>query len=63
MHPINQEGKMAASDYPLAPDAETDIDSNEVHDVPLRDLETDEEVEELGPEEEELDENIERGDI
>jgi hypothetical protein len=62
VHPISKEGIMATSNNPLAPNAETDIDSAEIHDIPLRDLETGE-VEELDPEEEELDENIERGDV
>jgi hypothetical protein len=53
---------MATSNNPLAPNTETDIDSAEIHDIPLKDLETGE-VEVLDPEEEELDENIERGDI
>jgi hypothetical protein len=59
---MSQEGKMTTSGNPLAPDAETDIDSAEIHDIPRKDLETGE-VEVLDPEEEELDENIERGDI
>ena len=53
---------MATSGNPLAPDAETGIDSAEIHAIPRKDLETGE-VEVLDPEEEELDENIERGDI
>ena len=44
---------MATSGNPLAPNPETDIDSAEIHDIPLRDLETGEEEEELDPEEEE----------
>jgi hypothetical protein len=59
---MSQEGIMATSGNPLAPNAETDIDSDEIHDIPLRDLETGE-VEELDPEEEKLDQNIERGDV
>ena len=53
---------MTTSGNPLAPNPETDIDSAEIHDIPLKDLETGEE-EVLDPEEEELDENIERGDV
>jgi hypothetical protein len=34
---------MATSNNPLAPNPETDIDSAEIHDIPLRDLETGEE--------------------
>jgi hypothetical protein len=49
---MNKEGIMATSGNPLAPNPETDIDSAEIHDIPLRDLETGEE-EELDPEEEE----------
>jgi hypothetical protein len=49
---------MATSNNPLAPNAETDIDSAEIHNIPLKDLETGE-IEEVDPEEEELDENIE----
>jgi hypothetical protein len=56
---MRQEGIMATSSNPLAPNAETDIDSAEIHDIPLRDLETGEE-EVLNPEEEdELDEGME----
>jgi hypothetical protein len=51
---------MATPGNPLAPDPETDIDSAEIHDIPLRDLETGEEAEVLDPEEEEeLDEGME----
>ena len=53
---------MATSENPFAPNAETDIDSAEIHDVAREDLETGE-IEVLDPEEEELDENIEREDI
>ena len=45
---------MTTSGNPLAPNPETDIDSAEIHDIPLKDLETGEE-EVLDPEEEELD--------
>jgi len=41
---------MATPNKPLAPDPETDIDSPEIHDIPLRDLGTGEE-EALDPEE------------
>jgi hypothetical protein len=59
VHPISQEGKMATSRNPLAPNAETDIDSAEIHDIPLKDLETGE-IDILDPdEEEELDEGME----
>lgn len=53
---------MATSGNPLAPNAETDIDSAEIHDIPRKDLETGE-IEVFDPEEEELDENIEREDV
>ncbi len=49
---------MATSGNPLAPNPETDIDSAEIHNIPLKDLETGE-IEVVDPEEEELDENIE----
>jgi hypothetical protein len=56
---MSQEGNMATSGNPLAPDAETDIDSAEIHDIPLKDLETGE-MELVDPdEEEELDEGME----
>jgi hypothetical protein len=60
VHPKSQEGIMATSGNPLAPNAETDIDSAEIHDIPLKDLETGE-TEELDPDEEEegLDEGME----
>ncbi|HMH13507.1 MAG TPA: hypothetical protein VK578_10405 [Edaphobacter sp.] len=50
---------MATSGNPLAPNAETDIDSAEIHDIPLRDLENGEEEDPEGEEEEELDEGME----
>src|SRR5450631_2360374 len=53
-----QEEIMATSNNPLAPNPETDIDSAEIHNIPLKDIETGE-IEEVDPEEEELDENIE----
>jgi hypothetical protein len=59
---MSQEEKMATSGNPLAPNAETDIDNAEIHDVARKDLETGE-MEVLDPEEEELDENIEREDV
>ena len=62
VHPMSQEGIMATSDNPLAPNAETDIDSAEIHDIPLEDLETGE-IEVFDPEEEELDEDSEHGEI
>ena len=59
---MRQEGKMATSGNPLAPNAETDIDSEEIHDIPRKDLETGE-IEVFDPEEEELDEDTEREDV
>ena len=49
---------MTTSGNPLAPNAETDIDSAEIHNIPLKDLETGE-MEVVDPEEEELDEGME----
>jgi hypothetical protein len=46
---------MATSGNPLAPNPETDIDSDEIHGIPLRDLDTGE-VEVVDPEEEEEEE-------
>jgi hypothetical protein len=56
---MSQEGIMATSRNPLVPNPETDIDNAEIHNIPLKDLETGE-IEVVDPEEEELDENIER---
>jgi hypothetical protein len=50
---------MATSGNPLAPNPETDIDSAEIHDIPLKDLETGE-IELVDPDdEEEVDEGME----
>jgi hypothetical protein len=43
---------MATSGNPLAPNPETDIDSTEIHDIPLKDLDT-REIEVVDPDEEE----------
>jgi hypothetical protein len=55
---MSQEGIVATSGNPLAPNPETDIDSDEIHNIPLKDLETGE-IEVVDPEEEELDEGME----
>lgn len=55
---------MATPRRPLAGDAETDIDSPEIHDIPLRDLETGEVTDLIEEEEEEREkEEQERGDL
>ena len=59
VHPMSQEGIMATSGNRLAPNPETDIDSAEIHDIPLKDLETGE-IELVDPgEEEEIGEGME----
>ncbi len=51
---------MATSRDPFADNAETDIDSQEIHDIPLRDLESGEVTD---PAEEEEEEEKKRGEI
>ena len=51
---------MATSHDPFARDAEIDIDSPEIHNIPLRDLETGELTD---PEEEEEEEEKRRGEL
>jgi hypothetical protein len=54
---MSQEEIMATSRNPLAPNPETDIDSDEIHNIPLKDLETGE-IELVDPEEEEFDDGM-----
>jgi hypothetical protein len=54
---MSQEEIMATSRNPLAPNPETDIDSDEIHNIPLKDLETGE-IEVVDPEEEEFDDGM-----
>jgi hypothetical protein len=64
MHLMGEEEMMATPRRPLAGDAETDIDSPEIHDIPLRDLETGEVTDLIEEEEEEREkEEQERGDL